>query len=80
MTAAHSNPKIAHLRHQSATYRGEWKIHATTVLDSFTAFHEVMQPDGIPKVVEQICFPSLHETQSFTSYLISHGWRRTWPL
>jgi len=80
MTAAHSNPKIAHLRHQSATYRGEWNIHATTVRDSFTAFHEVMQPDGISKVVEQICFQSLHEAQSFTSYLISHGWRRTWPL
>ena len=80
MTATHSNPKIAHLRHQSAPYRGEWNIHTTTVRDGFTAFHEVMQPDGIPKVVEQICFSSLIEAQSFTSYLISHGWQRTWAL
>lgn len=78
MTAAHSHPKIANLKHQSAPYRGEWNIHASCVHDSFTAFHEVMQPDGLPKVVEQICLPSLSQAQTFTSYLVSHGWQRTW--
>jgi len=80
MSLAHKYPLIAHLRQQVAPYRGVWNILVTTVHDRFTALHEVMQPDGMPKVVEQICFSSLSEAQSFTSYLISHGWQRTWSL
>jgi hypothetical protein len=80
MDVSHRNPKIANLKHRSTPYRGEWTIHASSIRDSFTAIHEVTQADGKLKVVEQICLQSLSQAQTFTSYLISHGWQHTWAL
>ncbi len=80
MSVTNSYPTIANLKHRSTPYRGEWNIHASNVHDSFTAIHEVTQADGKPKVVEQICLESLSQAQTFTSYLISHGWQHSWAL
>jgi hypothetical protein len=80
MATSFSNLRIASLKHRSTPYRGEWNIHASHTHDSFTALHEVMQADGLPKVVEKIHLQSLTQAQTFTSYLISHGWQRTWAL
>ena len=80
MATSYGNPRIASLKHRSTPYRGEWNIHASHMQNSFTALHEVMQADGRPKVVEKIHLQSLTQAQTFTSYLISHGWQRTWVL